>query len=540
MKKAKLLKSCVAVLAAASLVTGCGSGAAKDATTATTAAAGGTETKAAEASSSADKGEEVTIKVMIWDRGDAAPGTTVENNTQTEWVKKQVKEKYNINVEYVSVPRSSSDEKVNIMMSGGSAPDIVFTYNQGLFNSFATAGGLTDLTEAYEKNGADIKKFVADAQNMGQIDGKQFAIMKQRGVESPRHTAYIRQDWLDKLGMQMPKTKEELTAYLQAVKDKNPGGVDNVIPWAMSGRNDTEKGYINYLGSYVNLAGDKDAYVYSEAYMAVAPGAIDGIKKLNELYNKGLINKDFATDTNEDLYKAQVTAGNVGFFLDDTESPWNYITVLNQSAGGRTFVPVQCFELADGSYRTPFEPRYGMFVMVPKSSEKKADACMKYLNWMADPAVAENIVFTAEHKRDENGVPIKLSSEELSSKGYPGTCDDLNIVNLAMDWTKNKDSIVSKWIKDQSVEWETPDWFSNFYDVRSEGKFRFPVYANISQAEADYGKNVENLMVGYVYKLISCTPDQFDSLQKTEYDNLVNAGLQKILDARAEYFDTIK
>ncbi len=66
MKKAKLLKSCVAVLAAASLVTGCGSGAAKDATTATTAAAGGTETKAAEASSSADKGEEVTIKVMIW------------------------------------------------------------------------------------------------------------------------------------------------------------------------------------------------------------------------------------------------------------------------------------------------------------------------------------------------------------------------------------------------------------------------------------------------------------------------------------------
>ena len=165
---------------------------------------------------------------------------------------------------------------------------------------------------------------------------------------------------------------------------------------------------------------------------------------------------------------------------------------------------------------------------------------MKYLNWMADPAVAENIVFTAEHKRDESGVPIKLTSEELSSKGYPGTCDDLNIVNLAMDWTKNKDSIVSKWVKDQSVEWETPDWFSNFYDVRSEGKFRFPVYANISQAEADYGKNVENLMVGYVYKLISCTPDQFDSLQKTEYDNLVNAGLQKILDARAEYFDTIK
>jgi putative aldouronate transport system substrate-binding protein len=535
MRRARLLKSCMAVFAAAVLVTGCGSGAGKDAAK----TAGTAETKAG-ATAAEENGEEVTIKVMVWDRGDAAPGTTVENNTQTEWIKQQMKEKYNINVEYVSVPRSSSDDKLNIMMSGGNAPDIVFTYNQNIYYNFAQNGGLADLTQAYETYGSDIKKFVSDAQNMGQIDGKQFAIMKQRGVESPRHTAYIRQDWLDKLGMEMPKTKEELTSYLQAVKDKNPGGVDHVIPWAMSGRNDTEKGYLNFVGSYVNLESDKDAYVYSETYMAVAKGAVEGLRKLNELYNKGLITKDFATDTTEDIYKAQVTAGNAGFFLDDTERPWDYITILNQSTGGRTFVPVQCFELADGSYRTPFEQRYGMFVMVPKSSEKKVDACMKYLNWQADPEVAENIVYTTEHKRDENGVPIKLSSEELSSKGYPGTCDDLNIVNLAMEWTKSKDAIVSKWAKDQSVDWETPDWFSNFYDVRSEGKFRFPVYSNISQAEADYGQNVVNMLIEYVYKLVSCSPDQFDSMQQKEYNNLVNAGLQKILDARAEYYDSIK
>jgi len=537
MKKARLLKSCMAVFAAAALVTGCGSNAGKE-TTAATTAAGGTETKAG-ATTAADKGEEVTIKVMVWDRGDAAPGTTVEKNTQTEWIKQQVKEKYNINVEYVSVPRSSSDDKLNIMMSGGSAPDIVFTYNQGIFNSFAQNGGLTDLTQAYENYGTDIKKYVSDAQNMGQIEGKQLAIMKQRGVESPRHTAFIRKDWLDKLGMQMPKTKEDLVAYLEAVKEKNPGGVTNVIPWAMSGRNDTEKGYLNFVGSYVNFANDKDAYIYSEAYTAVAPGAVDGIKKLNELYNKGLISKDFATDTQEDIYKAQLTAGNVGFYLDDTESTFDYISVLNQTLGNSTYAPVQCFELSDGSYRTTFEPRYGMFVMVPKTSEKKADACMKYLNWMADPEVAENIVYTAEHKRDENGIPLKFTDEELYSKGYPKTLDDLNIVNLAMEWTTKKDSIVAKWAKDYPGVGDT-DWFSNFYDVRSEGKFRYPVYSNISQAESDYGKNVENLMVAYVYKLISCTPDQFDSLQKTEYDNLVNAGLQKILDARAEYFDTIK
>ncbi|MEY8353394.1 extracellular solute-binding protein [Lachnospiraceae bacterium 54-53] len=537
MRKTNLLKSCIAVLTAAALVTGCGSGGNKgtSAEGGSTAAAGAADTK----TESAEKGEEVTIKVMVWDRGDAAPGTTVENNTQTEWIKKEVKEKFNINVEYVSVPRSSSDDKLNIMMSGGSAPDIVFTYDQSIFYNFAQNGGLTDLTQAYGAYGSDIEKYVADAQTMGQLDGKQFAVMKQRGVEAPRHTSFIRKDWLDKLGMDIPKTKDELTAYLQAVKDKNPGGVDGVIPWAMSGRNDTEKGYLNFVGSYVNLENDKDAYIYSEGYMAIAPGAVDGIRKLNEMYNNGLLSKDFATDTQEDIYKAQITAGNVGFYLEDTERSFDYISVLNQSAGGETFVPVQCFELADGSYRTPFEPRYGMFVMVPKTSEKKVDACMKYLNWQADPEVAENIVYTAEHQRDENGVPVKLTENELYSKGYPKTCDDLNIVNLSMEWTTKKEAIVGKWFKEYPAV-GTLEWFDNFYDVRSEGKFRHPTYSNISQPEADYGQNVKNMMIEYVYKLVSCSPDQFDSMQQTEYNNLVNAGLQKILDARAEYYDSIK
>lgn len=536
MRKTNLFKSCLAVFTAAALVTGCGSGGSKDVTTGgDTTAAGGTETNAG----AAENGEEVTIKVMVWDRGDAAPGTTVENNTQTEWVKKEVKEKFNINVEYVSVPRSSSDDKLNIMMSGGSAPDIVFTYSQNIFSNFATNGGLADLTQSYETYGSDIRNYVADAQSMGEMDGKQYAIIKQRGVEAPRHTAYIRQDWLDKLGMDMPKTKDELTAYLQAVKDKNPGGVENVIPWAMSGRNDTEKNYLNFVGSYVDLESEKEEYIYAEGYMAVAPGAIDGIKKLNELYNNGLISRDFATDTTEDIYKAQVTAGNAGFFLDDTERPFDYITVLNQAAGGETFVPVQTFELADGSYRTPFEPRHGMFVMIPKTSEEKADACMKYLNWQADPNVAEDIVYTIDHERDENGVPVPLTENELYAKGYPKTCDDLNIINLAMDWTTKKDAVVGKW--QQQYPYVGPlEWFDNFYDVRSEGKFRFPVYSYISQSEADYGQNVTNMMIEYVYKLVSCSPDQFDSLQQTEYNNLVNAGLQKILDARAEYYDSIE
>lgn len=490
-------------------------------------------------SKDADNGEEVTIRVMVWDRGNAAPGTTTENNTLTDWIKKQMKDQYNINVEYVSVPRSSSDDKLNIMMSGGTAPDIVFTYDQSIFYNYASNGGLADLTEAYNEYGGTIRENLGNIQEMGVLDGVQYGIMKERGVESPRHTAYIRKDWLQELGMDIPTTKKELGEYLTAVKEKNPGAVSDVIPWGMSGRNDTEKGYLNFVGSYVDLESERDAYIYNESYMAVAPGAVDGIRQLNEWYNQGLLSKDFATDTTEDIYKAQVSAGNVGFVLDDTSAPWELTSVLNSNLGHETFIPIQCFELEDGSYRTPFEPRFGMFIMVPKSSEDKVDACMKYLNWQADPQIAENIEYSPDHQQDENGVPKALTESELQEKGYPGTCADLCIVTQAFDWTKEKDAVVSNWYKSQSSEWADEEWFENYYDVREKGKYVFPTYSYVSSAESDYGSNVKSMMIEYVYKLISCPTEEFEALQQTEYNNLVAAGLDKILDARAEYYDSL-
>lgn len=483
--------------------------------------------------------EEETIKVMVWDRGNAAPGTTSTDNTMTKWIQEQVKEQLNINVEYVSVPRSGSDEKLNVMMAGGQAPDIVFTYDQGLFYNFASLGGLADLTEAYENYGQDIQENQGDIQNMANLDGVQYGIMKKRGVEMPRHVAYIRQDWLDALGMEVPATKEELIEYLYAVKEKNPGNVDNVIPWAMSGKTDTEKMYLNFVGSYVNFESEKDAYIYSEAYVAVAPGALDGIKQLNTLYNDGLISQDFATDTTEDIYKAQMSAGNAGFTLTDATQPWDMIKAFSPDAEERTFVPVQCFELEDGSYRMPFEYKYAMFVMVPAVSQDKADACMKYLNWMSDPAVAENIMYGPEHEVNEAGVPIPMTTEEAQEGGYPGTMDDLNIVNNHLAYNDDPEAIVYDWATNVNNSFEKEDWFKMAYDVMQVGKFRYPTFPAISEAEAENGSNIKTKMIEYVYRLISCKPDEFDSLQETLYGDMVNAGLQDILDARAEYYDSV-
>ncbi|MCI8925602.1 MAG: extracellular solute-binding protein [Lachnospiraceae bacterium] len=550
MQKKSLLKKSLAVLMAAAMtagLAGCGgSGDSSSSTPSDSSSSSSTEaaddTQAADSSEAGGEtaaaddlfGEEVSIRVMVWDRGNAAPGTTTENNTLTQWIKDQVKEKFNINVEYVSVPRSGSDDALNIMMTGGQAPDIVFTYDQALYFNYASSGALTDLTDAYGKYGADIANYCAEAQPIGEVDGKRFAVMKQRGTASPRHTSYIRKDWLDELGMDMPTTKEELGEYLYAVKEKGLG-----TPWAMSGRGDTEKMYLNFVGSYVPLEDERTAYIYNEAYMAVAPEAKEGLKVLNQWYNDGLITQEFPTDTAEDAFLAAVSNGEVGFVLDDTTHIWDPTQVLNNAVGHETFVPILCFDLPDGSYRTPFEFRHAMYVMVPAASSDKAEACMKYLNWMADPAVAVNIRYTPEHETTEDGVALDLSAEDMSEKGYPGTPDDLSIMNLNFDWVNDYDVMAQVQYDNRASDWVTLEWFQDYYTVCNTGKYIFPSYGYISEDEQTYGADVKTRMINFVYTCICCPADQFESTYESGYKELENAGLKKILDARAAYYDSL-
>ncbi|OYO42399.1 hypothetical protein CG709_21140, partial [Lachnotalea glycerini] len=133
----------------ASMLTACGSNTDSGSTTATD---NGTT-----ASNDTDNGETQEINVMIWDRGSSAPGTSNEENEMTKWIQEQVLEACNVKVNFVAVPRSGSDDKLNVMMAGGNAPDIVFSYNQSIFSNFASNGGLADLTDAYAKYGTDIQ-----------------------------------------------------------------------------------------------------------------------------------------------------------------------------------------------------------------------------------------------------------------------------------------------------------------------------------------------------------------------------------------------
>src|SRR5690606_22141172 len=75
--------------------------------------------------------ERVKLRVEVFDRGNAPEGLTVTNNLMTEYVQKNFGDPNNIDIEYVAIPRSEEINSLNVQMAAGTAPDLIFTYNEG-------------------------------------------------------------------------------------------------------------------------------------------------------------------------------------------------------------------------------------------------------------------------------------------------------------------------------------------------------------------------------------------------------------------------
>jgi ABC-type glycerol-3-phosphate transport system substrate-binding protein len=475
------------------------------------------------------------ITCMIWDRGDLPDGVGFDDNALAVWIRNQVQKETGVEVHFTSVKRENTNETVQKMIDDGTAPDIVFSYSKALFGNLAGKGQISDLTEAYKNYGKDISKNIGELQKMGEYNDVQAAIIKHRGFVMPRHVAYVRRDWCEALGMEEPTNKEELEEYLYAVKEKNPGGVDGVIPWAMGGTINSEKAYNSFVGSFVSDISPRNSYLYSERFIVLTDEANIGLKELNRYYNDGLITLDFAADKDNTKFMEAIKSGKVGFFVDDNTSPFSLFEVLNGNEGKICFDPVMCFDLPNGGYRNVCEPSTGLYIMVPNRSKNKVDAVMKYLNWLADPENAVDVAYTPDHKLTDKGAPRNLTSDELKENKYPGTPHDYCIVNNLF-FENDREKQISTWA--YGSDWADQEWYEKFYDVCTTDNYFF-LTSNVSlEPEAKYQTKLDQMVVEYAYNLICCNPADFNEIKLDEENKLMKNGLGEILDERAAYFDS--
>lgn len=137
------------------------------------------------------------------------------------------------NVKMVGVASKNQSDEVqafNLMLSSGKLPDVIAYELTTDLEKLGIDGGLIPLEDLIKEHAPNITKFWEEnpqyKKDAVAADGHIYMIPNYNDVEKLSLTQqyYIRKDWLQKLGLEEPKTVDELYNVLVAFRDKDPNG----------------------------------------------------------------------------------------------------------------------------------------------------------------------------------------------------------------------------------------------------------------------------------------------------------------------------
>ncbi|MDR1469989.1 MAG: extracellular solute-binding protein [Spirochaetaceae bacterium] len=347
-------------------------------------------------------GGTVKIKVEVFDRGTDGGKTNPTNNKWTEWIKEKLLKDENIEVEFVAVPRGDEQTALINLMAAGSPPDVAVTYALSNVTQWGDQGGLFDLAPYIDTTLKDLNEFLGPDEALpgrrmiertrDNASGKIFSIQARR-MNVARLNTFIRKDWLDKLGLPLPKTTEEYYNALAAFKANEKTLLQGVqtnaalIPFSLIGaRVDWEAG--NMLDSFIDpTLSDRDRWVNTAIERSfVVPGYKEGLRFLNKMFNAGLVDPQFALYKDDQIQYNNIKSGIVGSFIQNWDQIYRdsdkILLDLQKNVPGAEMVPVDCFTSTDGLTHKSSYDAAGVYFFIPAGS-KNPDAALRYLNWLS-------------------------------------------------------------------------------------------------------------------------------------------------------------
>ena len=315
-------------------------------------------------------------------------GMSYEDNSYT----RLLKEDFNIEVVYDWVTSSSDfDEKMNLCIGSGTIPELMnvnatqyrallkYDMIQPLdqyFDDYAS-----DALKGYvESGGEELKKCISNDK------GEMMAIPAPNITAGGINEMWIRQDWLDNLGLEVPRTWDELAAVAEAFVTQDPDGNGEADTIGILGPGNTD--HMNAIGgnqfgldplfssfqSYPQYwLQDEDGTV---KYGSIQPETRTALEKIQKLYTDKLIDTEMLVRNDS---KEPLLAGKVGIFFGPW---WCGYTVADATLAGEAdwrayFTPLS----EDGNYYTHMAEPTTKYVVASKSC-KNPEAAFKIINYL--------------------------------------------------------------------------------------------------------------------------------------------------------------
>ena len=280
-------------------------------------------------------------------KGTEYEGDNDSNNAWTRYINKKI----NAQNENIFEANTGEDyaQKVSMAIVSNEIPDIMAVSDYETLKQLYENDLIADLTESYENCASDVIKDIYNSYNgrvfdKATFDGKLMAAPSTQYSHGPG-ILWLRQDWMDKLGLEPPKTLEDIENILQQFKDKNPGnnpeGTEGLViaPEVVgkSGGGYQVNNIFGYFGAYpYQWIDDGNG---KAIYGSIQPEMKEALTVLADWYKKGLIDKQMAVRTYDDR-KAILTSGKSGAFFGNWWGGWEVseATSLNPDAKWTPYV----------------------------------------------------------------------------------------------------------------------------------------------------------------------------------------------------------
>ncbi|MEF2246094.1 extracellular solute-binding protein [Paenibacillus sp. IITD108] len=193
---------------------------------------------------------------------------------------------------------SQTVEKLNLAINTNNIPDITkvdLTQMSRMINQ----DQLADLTEAYEKYASPLLRQALEYGGdngfaPAKKDGKIYGMPIPNDYYENVAIMYIRKDWLEKVGLQPPKTIDELYQVATAFAEQDPDGNNKADTYGMALDNALGMGFDGVAAAFkayraMWVKEDNGQLVYG----SIQPQMKDALAKLQELYASKAIDQEF-------------------------------------------------------------------------------------------------------------------------------------------------------------------------------------------------------------------------------------------------------
>lgn len=330
------------------------------------------------------------ITVLVDSYTESETDYSVDSSLTAQYIREAVLRDCNIDVHFMESSKLNFQYGVSI--------DISYLSDYNLLNTYYRMNSIVNIApylDQYSTELSDLTDLLGDENVYSCTDDpSEVWYLSKKDFEPDSMVTFIRRDWLEKLGLDVPDSREELHDCLLAFRDNADillgDDSSNMIPFFVDDNPGISAKPL--FDSCLDTAINNKEFYENGCCRVTQDGYRDGLEILNEWYLQGLLPKDYQSirPNTKEAYEP-IENGYVGAFC----AKYDYLYANGDRSHIKAFHEI-CGDESDYIAVNTFENSYGVYtswqedylsgsddkVFLPSTCSDPL-ACLVYLNWIS-------------------------------------------------------------------------------------------------------------------------------------------------------------